>query len=264
MKPSPKSPLLALMLVAACMGGPAPGTPGDPRTLESQSPFIEGLDVTVAAATLTRILGRPVTTDAVLRMGDAEAYRIIHEWGLENDLRRLAGLSGDAAEQLQQAIEVKRRAIATLTTVAIQDSLARTMPTDFEPGDGACSETPELLNIETTHTIERSTQGSIIRIHSSSSQTTNRDMKRSAENSMSVRNASTGERVHGSDRSRSRPSCNSSAMAVHQSVSLNALGAGVAEWCVETSGKHQAWNDAGDAVEAETQNPAGCERLSGR
>ena len=137
------------------------------------------------------------------------------------------------------------------------------MPTDFEPGGGACSEAPELLNFETTHTIERSTQGSIIRIHSSSSQTINRDMKRSAENSMSFRNASTGERVHGSGGSRSYHRCDSSAMAVHQSVSLNALGSGVAEWCVETSGKHQAWNDAGDAVEAETQNPAGCERLGG-
>ena len=194
MKPSPRFLLLAIMLVAACMGGPAPRTPGDARTLESQSPFIPGLDETAAAATLTRILGRPVTTESVWMMGHAEAYRIIHEWGLENDLRRLAGLSGDAAEQLQQAIEVKRRAFATLTTVAIQDSLARTMPTEFEPGDGACSEAPELLNVETTHTIDRSTQGSIIRIHSSSSQTINRDMKRSAENSMSFRNASTGER----------------------------------------------------------------------
>ena len=91
MKPSPKFLLLALMLMAACTGGPAPRTPGDARTVDSQSPFIPGLDVTVAAATLTRILGRPVTTDAVLMMGDAEAYRIIHEWGLENDLRRLAG-----------------------------------------------------------------------------------------------------------------------------------------------------------------------------
>ena len=136
------------------------------------------------------------------------------------------------------------------------------MPTEFEPGDGACSEAPELLNVETTHTIERSTQGSIIRIHSSSSQTINRDMKRSAENSMSFRNASTGELIHGSGGSRSLHSCNSSAMAVHQSVSLNGLGTGVAEWCVETSGKHQAWNDAGDAVEAETQNPVGCEKLT--
>ena len=85
--------------------------------------------------------------------------------------------------------------------------------------------------------------------------------KRSAENSMSFRNASTGELIHGSGGSRSLHSCNSSAMAVHQSVSLNGLGTGVVEWCVETSGKHQAWHDAGDGPQEFFQgDPQGARR----
>lgn len=267
MKPSPKPlwPGFILALTTTCMGKPAPMAPDVIEVPEArvQAVFQEHRNVIVAEA-LTEILGRPVTSEEVLiEMGEAGAYRVIHEWGLEQDRERLAGLGGDEAETLQRTIEAREWMVSHLTDVVIQEELRWTMPAEFDAGDDACEDAPGFLGVGTVQTIYRPALSSTIMVFSTSGQATSRNAKRQTGSNMTVRDSSTGDTLFASGSGRSYHRCDFALATVYDAMEFNREHPDIGQWCVESNGEHRAWNDAGEELETGSQHPEGCVDLIG-
>ncbi len=267
MKPSP-NPLLStllLVLTAACMGKPAPiALDGIEVAGGRFQPVSQDQNHVIVAEALTEILGRPVTPEeALLEMRDAEAYRIIHSWGLERDRERLSGLSGDEAEMLRRTIEAREWMVSHLTDVVIQEELRWTMPSEFDADADACEDTPEFLGVGTVQTIYRPARSQTAMVFSTSGQATSRNAKREVKTSMTLRNSTTGDNFYGTGSTRTDHRCDFRLATVYDAMKLNLLHPDIGNWCIELSGEHRAWNDAGEEVEEGSQTPGGCVDITG-
>lgn len=267
MKPSP-NPLLSTLLLAlttACMGKPAPiALDGIEVAGEKVQSVYNDQNHVIVAEALTEILGRPVTPEeALLEMRYAEAYRIIHEWGLERDRERLSGLSGDEAEMLRRTIEAREWMVSHLTDVVIQEELRWTMPSEFDADADACEDTPAFLGVGTVQTIYRSAQSQTAMVFSTSGQATSRNAKREVGSNMTLRASPTGDTFYGTEARRTYHVCDFRLATVYDAMKLNLLHPDIGQWCVQLSGEHRAWNDAGEEVEEASQTPGGCEDIIG-
>ena len=267
MKLSPKTllPMLLLVLTTACMGKPAFIALDGIEVAGERAQFVyRDQNHMIVAEALTEILGRPVTPEeALLEMKDAEAYRIIHSWGLEQDRERLSGLSGDEAEMLRRTIEAKEWMVSHLTDVVIQEELRWTMPPEFDAATDACEDTPEFLGVGTVQTIYRPAPSQTITVFSTSGQATSRNAKREVKTSMTLRNSTTGDNFYSIGSKRTYHRCDFRLATVYDAMKLNLLHPDIGEWCVELSGEHRAWNDAGEEVEEGSQTPGGCVEVTG-
>ena len=257
--------MLLLVLTTACMGKPAPIALDGIEVAGERAQFVyRDQNHVIVAEALTEILGRPVTPEeAMLEMRYAEAYRIIHEWGIEQDRERLSGLGGDEAEMLRRTIEAKEWMVSHLTDVVIQEELRWTMPPEFDASADACEDTPEFLGVGTVQTIYRPAPSQTITVFSTSGQATSRNAKREVKTSMTLRNSTTGDNFYGTGSTRTYHRCDFRLATVYDAMKLNLLHQDIGEWCVELSGEHRAWNDAAEEVEEGSQTPGGCENIIG-
>ena len=126
-------------------------------------------------------------------------------------------------------------------------TLRLTSPVGFD-GDEPCEGTPDLMNVETTQTMERPRGAVVYRVHSTSNQMTSRAMYHFVGNDITIKHAATGGIVE--------------ANPVSHSMMFDTRNPEVRFWCAESKGTHRAWNEDGEEVDDESHNARGCVHIT--